>query len=175
MFTSQAAASLRQAKTLKRANCAQLTILKEFRRLAWAERYVMTSIERQTRAKILLVDDDAIVLEMMTTSLELDGFEVVAVGGVTDALKCIATECFQVLITDLHMPNAGDGFSVISAMRHTQSVALTMLLSAFPDVESAMRTIILEADEILVKPVHNKQLCGTRPRKTNGSKTRESD
>jgi DNA-binding response OmpR family regulator len=97
---------------------------------------------------------------MMRLSLESKGFEVVAVGGVTTALKFIATETFQVLITDLHMPQAGDGFTVISAMRHSQPAALTMLLSAFPDVKRAMEAIILEADEIVVKPVEVEQIAG---------------
>jgi CheY-like chemotaxis protein len=87
--------------------------------------------------RVLLVDDDEPVLEMMTQSLECNGFSVVGVGGVTDALKRIATEGFDILITDLHMPNAGDGFTVISAMRHSQPAALTMLLSGFPDVKRA--------------------------------------
>jgi DNA-binding response OmpR family regulator len=119
----------------------------------------MTSTEGQTTHRVLLVDDDDAVREMMTLSLESKGFEVVAVGGVTEALKLIATESFQVLITDLHMPNAGDGFTVISAMRHSQPNALTMLVSGFPDVKSAMEAIILEADEIIVKPVEVKQLA----------------
>jgi hypothetical protein len=53
-----------------------------------------------------------------------------------------------VLITDLHMPNAGDGFTVISAMRHSQPNALTMLLSAFPDVKSAMEATITHVVEL---------------------------
>jgi ActR/RegA family two-component response regulator len=119
----------------------------------------MASAEGQTVHRVLLVDDDASVLDMMSQSLKSKGFEVVAVGGVTDALKCIATESFEVLITDLHMPNAGDGFTVISAMRHSQPAALTLLLSGFPDVKSAMEAIILEADEIVAKPVEIKQLA----------------
>src|ERR1700684_3729174 len=119
----------------------------------------MSSTEGQTIHRVLLVDDDASVLDMMSQSLRSKGFEVVAVDGVTEALKYIATESFEVLITDLHMPNAGDGFTVISAMRHSQPAALTMLLSGFPDVKSAMEAIILEADEIVVKPVEIKQLA----------------
>jgi DNA-binding response OmpR family regulator len=119
----------------------------------------MASSEGRTDQRVLLVDDDEAVLGMMTESLKSKGFEVVAVGGVTEALHCIATEKFDVLITDLHMPNAGDGFTVISAMRHSQPTALTMLLSGFPDVKSAMEAIILEADEIVVKPVEIKQLA----------------
>ena len=119
----------------------------------------MASPEKQTIQRVLLVDDDDAVLEVMRLLLESNGFEVVAVGGVTEALKRIATETFQVLITDLHMPNAGDGFTVISAMRHSQPAALTMLLSGFPDVKSAIEAIILEADEIVVKPVEVKRLA----------------
>jgi CheY-like chemotaxis protein len=81
----------------------------------------------------LLVDDDAILLGMMRAVLENNGFEVVAVSRVTaEALKCIATQTFQVLITGLHMPNAGDGFTAISAMRHSRPAALLMLLSPSP-------------------------------------------
>src|ERR1700722_4821632 len=109
--------------------------------------------------RVLLVDDDDVVLGTMRALLEKNGFEVVAVGGVAEALKCIAIQTFQVLITGLHMPNAGDGLTVISAMRHSQPAALTMLLSAFPDAKGAMEEIILDADEIVVKPVEVNQLA----------------
>ena len=56
------------------------------------------------------------------------------------------------LITDLHMPNPGDGFTVVTAMRHSQPDVLTLLVSGYPDVQSAMAAILLEADEIIVKP-----------------------
>jgi len=101
---------------------------------------------------VLLVDDDGAVRAMMKQGLERKGFEVVAAGNVTEALKRIATESFDVLITDLHMPEPGDGFTVVSAMRHSQPDALTMLVSGYPDVQSAMAAILLEADEIVVKP-----------------------
>src|SRR5450755_578534 len=122
-------------------------------------RGVPMTLKPQPLYRVLLVDDDESVLEMMSTALASKGFAVVAVGGVAEALKCIATETFDALITDLHMPNAGDGFTVISAMRHSHPAALTMLLSGFPDVKSAMEAILHEADEIVVKPVPIKQLA----------------
>ena len=102
--------------------------------------------------KILLVDDDDSVRAMMSATLEKKGFEVIAAANVTEALKLITVEPFDVLITDLHMPNPGDGFTVVTAMRHSQPNALTLLVSGYPDVQSAMDAILLEADEILVKP-----------------------
>jgi DNA-binding response OmpR family regulator len=102
--------------------------------------------------KVLLVDDDHAVREMMTMTLERKGFAVAGASNVTDALRLIATETFDALITDLHMPNAADGFTVISAMHHSQPNALTLLVSGYPDVQTAMSAILLEADEIIVKP-----------------------
>lgn len=116
-------------------------------------RYCMNLIEPVV-LKVLLVDDDDAVRGMMIATLARQGFKVVAAASVAQALKHIATESFDVLITDLHMPNPGDGFTVISAMRHSQPDALTLLVSGYPDVESAMATILMEADEILVKPFH---------------------
>jgi DNA-binding response OmpR family regulator len=112
----------------------------------------MTPTEAGTAHRVLLVDDDSAVLAMMSQGLERKGFDVVAASSVTEALRRIATESFDVLITDLHMPSPGDGFTVVSAMRHSQPNVLTMLVSGYPDVQSAMAAILLEADEIVVKP-----------------------
>lgn len=112
----------------------------------------MTESGKPIPHRILLVDDDGAVRAMMSEALKGKGFEVVTAERVPEALKYIATEKFDVLITDLHMPNPGDGFTVVSAMRHSQPDALTLLVSGFPDVQSAMAAILLEADEVLVKP-----------------------
>ena len=112
----------------------------------------MTLTERPVPHRVLLVDDDDGVRTMMALTLEHKGFDVVAASSVTEALSRIATESFDVLITDLHMPNPGDGFTVVTAMRHSQPDALTLLVSGYPDTQSAMAAILLEADEIIVKP-----------------------
>ena len=112
----------------------------------------MTPSEPGVAHRVLLVDDDGAVRAMMNEGLQRKGFEVATAATVTEALRRIATESFDVLITDLHMPDPGDGFTVVSAMRHSQPNALTMLVSGYPDVQSAMAAILLEADEIVVKP-----------------------
>jgi len=119
----------------------------------------MTPTERSISHKVLLVDDDDAIRDVMTATLEHKGFNVVAAANVTEALKLITTESFDVLITDLHMPNPSDGFAVITAMRHLQPNALTLLVSGYPDVKSAMDALLLEADEIIVKPFETGKLA----------------
>jgi CheY-like chemotaxis protein len=103
--------------------------------------------------KILLAEDDVAVRDMLKAVLERDGFDVVAVGGVREALSRIASESFDALLSDLHMPHAGDGFTVVSAMRHTHPDAVTLVLSGYPALDQALAAIRLQADEILVKPI----------------------
>jgi DNA-binding response OmpR family regulator len=112
----------------------------------------MTQTKTSVSHRVLLVDDDEAVRDMMSATLEKKGFDVVAAANVTEALRFIITENFDVLITDLHMPNPSDGFAVVAAMRHSQPAALTLLVSGYPDVKSAMDAILLQADEIIVKP-----------------------
>jgi YesN/AraC family two-component response regulator len=51
------------------------------------------------------------------------------------------------------MPGAGDGFTVVSAMRHTNPGAVTLVFTGYPALKEAMNAILLQADEILVKPL----------------------
>jgi DNA-binding response OmpR family regulator len=119
----------------------------------------MTQVKTSVSHRVLLVDDDDAVREMMSLTLEAKGFDVMAAASVSEALKLIVSETFDVLITDLHMPNPSDGFAVITAMRHSQPSALTLLVSGYPDVKSAMEAILLEADQIIVKPFEPKKIA----------------
>jgi CheY-like chemotaxis protein len=112
----------------------------------------MTSHDALTPYRVLLVDDDEDVRSMTSETLESMGFKVVCATSVNEALGLIASQRFDALVTDLHMPRAADGFTVVTAMRASQPDALTVLVSAYPDVQSAMNTILLEADAIMVKP-----------------------
>lgn len=103
--------------------------------------------------RILLAEDDDAVRGMLQVTLERDGFEVVAVSNVRDALHYIATESFDALLSDLHMPHAGDGFTVVSAMRHTHPQAATLVLSGYPAIDEALSAIRLQADAVLTKPI----------------------
>ena len=104
--------------------------------------------------RVLLVDDDEIVRMALTGALEQSGFVVTSAAGVPEALKLISgPEQYDVLLSDLHMPGAGDGLTVVSAMRHANPKAVTLLLSAFPEMTAAVAAILQQADEILVKPI----------------------
>jgi DNA-binding response OmpR family regulator len=111
--------------------------------------------------KLLLVDDEAVLLASLSQILTMHGFDVTTAVTVADALRQISAQSFDVLLSDLHMPGAGDGLTVVSAMRHANPKAVTMLLSAFPQMTAAAQAILLQADEILVKPMDIPTLIDT--------------
>ncbi len=99
------------------------------------------------------MDDDQVVRGTLKEVLELSQFRVTTAENVSEAIHLIDTQNFDVLLSDLHMPGAGDGFTVISAMRHKHPNAVTLLFTGYPALKEAMDAILLQADEVLVKPM----------------------
>jgi DNA-binding response OmpR family regulator len=110
--------------------------------------------------RILLVDDNPGVRATLEMVLKSAHYHVTTAASVGEALKLINSESFDVLLSDLHMPNAGDGFTVVSAMRHTNPLAVTLVFTGYPALQEAMNAILLQADEILVKPMEIPDLLG---------------
>ena len=107
-----------------------------------------------SKATILLVDDDEALRQTLAAVLEEHGYDVTTAGSVSEALKLITAGSYDVLLSDLHMPGRGDGLTVVSAMRHANPKSVTILLSAFPEMDAAAQAILLQADQILVKPMN---------------------
>jgi ActR/RegA family two-component response regulator len=102
--------------------------------------------------RLLLVDDDETLLSGLKLILEAHEFEVTSASSVIEALRLITSQSFDVLLSDLHMPGAGDGLIVVGAMRHANPQAVTLVLSANPDMGKATAAILREADEVFLKP-----------------------
>ena len=117
------------------------------------------NIDDKAQPRILLTDDDELIRETSKDILEMNRLGVTIAADVSKAIHLIDTEMFDVLLSDLHMPGAGDGFTAISAMRHKNPNAITFLFTAYPALKEAMDAILLQADEMLVKPMPIPEMC----------------
>src|ERR1700739_4752084 len=104
-----------------------------------------------TKSRILLVDDNDDLRSTFQVGLEGHGCEVLSAATVNEALRLISVEKFDVLLSDLHMPNAGDGLTVVSAMRHAHPNAITLVQSGYPAVDDATHAVLLQVGEISPK------------------------
>jgi signal transduction histidine kinase len=71
---------------------------------------------------------------------------------VPEALVEINSYQFDVLITDLNIHEQGDGFLVVSAMRHLQPDCVNLILTGYPALETAVQAIRSQVDDYLMKP-----------------------
>jgi DNA-binding NtrC family response regulator len=113
---------------------------------------VTTNINTE-QPKILAVEDDDSVRTTLRKVLESNRFQVSTAATVAVALNLIQAESFDVLLSDLHMPEWHDGFSVLSAMRKKNPHAVTLVFTAYPAPDEVINTLSLQSDELLAKPM----------------------
>jgi len=123
------------------------------------------------QTRILCVDDDVAVLRSLESVLVYSGFEVDAVATVPSALELINRKKYDVLLADLNVGEAGDGFTVVSAMRRVQPDACTFILTGYPDIESAIRAIRAQVDNYFAKPLNVPELLSAISDTRSGKRT----
>jgi len=102
-------------------------------------------------ARILIVDDEPKLGVVVAEALELDGHEAERVGGGRDALARLEPGRFDVVVTDLRMPDV-DGLAVLRAARALPAPPEVVLMTAYATAESAVAAMKAGAADYLVKP-----------------------
>ena len=115
--------------------------------------------------RILFVDDEPSIRLTLPPVLEENGFEVRVAGTVPDALIEINSYQFDVLLSDLNIGEEGDGFLVVSAMRHLQPNCINLILTGYPAFETALQAIHNQVDDYLVKPADVESLISSMKEK----------
>lgn len=101
--------------------------------------------------KILIVDDEADLREMVTSILEQDGFKTIKTAGtVAEALKICRDWEPDLAILDVMLPD-GNGFSLFEQMRTFTEVPV-LFLTARGEDEDKLKGLGLGADDYMVKP-----------------------
>jgi len=111
--------------------------------------------------RILFVDDEESIRLTLPPVLENNGFEVRVAASVPDALFEINSHTFDALLCDLNISEEGDGFLVVSAMRHLQPNSINLILTGYPALETALLAIRNQVDDYLVKPADLDVVIGT--------------
>jgi DNA-binding NtrC family response regulator len=110
-------------------------------------------------AKILVVDDDRDILELVRSVLEPAHHVLVAEGG-ADALAVLAREQVDLLVTDVRMPGMS-GFALINEAKTRQPHLNVIVMSAYIDDTDEMAGQVLRryTDIALCKPLHVRQFA----------------
>ncbi len=122
------------------------------------------------RPKILIFDSPDYVRDAMQQSLENENFDVVLSATISDALALIVTQDFDVVVTDLNARRAGDGPTLVAAIRHFQPEALIVAVSDSLNVQEATMAARLQVD-VIVKSFNINQVAELIHTKARGPKS----
>jgi signal transduction histidine kinase/response regulator RpfG family c-di-GMP phosphodiesterase len=113
-------------------------------------------------ARIIVVDDEADAREVMTTALRRAGANVVALETVADAVRSIAEQLPDILISDIAMPEQ-DGYELIRQIRSSPRTATlpAVAVTAYARAEDRMHAIVAGFDSHLPKPIDPATLVAT--------------
>jgi DNA-binding NtrC family response regulator len=87
--------------------------------------------------RLLFVDDERGIRETLSLILLRYGFTVTTAATVEEALAHIKAQSFDLLLCDLNIDSKGDGYTVVRAMREVAPGCVVIVLTGYPDMESA--------------------------------------
>ena len=102
-------------------------------------------------SRILIVDDEKAIREILTDFLEMEGYVVRTAPSGRAALELLDQEEFHLVVSDLKMPEVG-GLELLGAVRERDLNLLTIIMTGFGTVESAIDAMKQGAYDYVLKP-----------------------
>lgn len=107
--------------------------------------------------KVLLVEDDRVLRQALSDTLEIGGFEHHAVGSAEEALEAVVRDAYGLVVSDVNMPGM-DGHQLLAQLRRHHPQLPVLLMTAHAAVERAVEAMRQGAVDYLVKPFEPKAL-----------------
>lgn len=108
-------------------------------------------------AKILIVEDEQALTDIMTDTLDAEGFLIDSVGNGDEAIAQLKFSKYDLIILDWSLPGA-DGLSVLKSFRATSGTTPVLMLTGRNEIEDRVKGLESGADDYLTKPFHMKEL-----------------
>jgi DNA-binding NtrC family response regulator len=113
------------------------------------------------RLRVLVIDDDRSVCDLLQDLLTADGCEVVAINEPERALEQLKQkESYHILILDLRMPEMG-GIDLLDKIRRIDRDVAVIILTAYPSLETATDAINLDVSAYMQKPFSGEEMRET--------------
>jgi DNA-binding NtrC family response regulator len=123
--------------------------------------------------RILVVDDELFVRELLMEFLSSQGYEVSLADSGETAIKLMQSEPAQVVLLDLKMPGI-DGIETLKQIRQIIPDALAIVMTGYPTIESSIEALRCGACDYVVKPFKLNDLKSSIERALEEHKLKEN-
>src|SRR6186713_1609419 len=113
--------------------------------------------DERPRARILVVDDEASMREMLGIMLGKEGYDVLLADTRATAAGVLSTSAVDIVITDVKLPD-GDGIEILRHVKAAAPETVVIVMTAYGSTESAVAALKLGAQDYLVKPFDVEEL-----------------
>jgi DNA-binding NtrC family response regulator len=110
-----------------------------------------------TKYRIMVIDDEKIVCDMAKMSLDQEGYEVETFLNAEPALKRLAEQKFDIVVTDYKMKGI-DGMEVLRTVRRLYPDTKVIMITAFANLDAAIEALRSDVHDFFPKPVKIKEL-----------------
>ena len=107
--------------------------------------------EMPEKARILVVDDEPEMLNIVQKVLQRKGYEVTTCTGATEAINAVRAAPFHVAVTDVRMPGMS-GMDLLSEMRQIAPALVVIVMTAFGTIDDAVKAMKAGAFNYITKP-----------------------
>lgn len=107
--------------------------------------------------KILIVEDEASLQELMTLALKKEGYVVENASDYGSALEKLSVYNYDCVLLDIMLPG-GSGFDILEYVRSSDKKVNVIIISAKDSIDDKVRGLELGADDYLAKPFHMAEL-----------------
>ena len=108
---------------------------------------------------ILIVEDDITFSLMLTTWLGKKGFVVRSSSSVSDAKRKLGEEAFDLVISDLRLPDS-DGIDLLKWLKSTHPSLPLIMMTSYAEIQTAVQAMKLGAADYIAKPLNPDELLG---------------
>ena len=108
---------------------------------------------------ILIVEDDITFSLMLTTWLGKKGFVVRSSSSVSDAKRRLGEEAFDLVISDLRLPDS-DGIDLLKSLKNTHPSLPLIMMTSYAEIQTAVQAMKLGAADYIAKPLNPDELLG---------------
>ncbi len=130
-----------------------------------------TTSRRDIQPRILVVEDEGMIRELLSTVLGAEGYVVDTVGSGEEGLKALEERLYDVVLLDLNLPGM-HGLNVLGAAPALQTDAQFIMMTAFGSVDTAVEAMKLGAFDYINKPFRTEELLLTVARALEESSVR---
>jgi DNA-binding NtrC family response regulator len=118
----------------------------------------MSEAEQANHARILVVDDDQPVREVLREILLGEGYTVDCAGGGDEALEKANEQGYDLVITDVRMDGM-DGLELLRELNALSPAPQVIIITAWPSMDDVLESVRGRAANYLVKPFEIRQVC----------------